>query len=76
MLLVTERRSCSTVGPNVTLPSVAPQAFVLAHSVVLEQEAAAARHQQRMQAGHAAVAFHVGQARGEVAIGGDGLLCR
>jgi len=49
--------------------------FGLAFSVVLEQQAAAARHQQRVQAGHTPVALHFGQARGEVAIGRDGLLC-
>ena len=75
-LLVTERRSCSTVGPNVTVAERRAPVFGLAFAVILEQQAAAARHQQRVQAGHAAVALHVGQARGEVAIGGDGLLCR
>ena len=50
--------------------------FGLAFSVVLEQQAAAARHQQRVQARHTPVALHFSQARGEVAIGRDGLLCR
>ena len=48
--------------------------FILAHAVILEQDAAAARHQQRMQAGHAAVALHLSQACGEVAIGCDGTI--
>ena len=47
----------------------------LAFSIILEQQPAFARHQQRVEAGHPPIALQVSQARGEITVGRGGLFC-
>ena len=72
MLLVTERRSCSTAGPEGYGPKRLAPAFVVAGAVVLEQRAPAARHQERMQARHTAITLHLRETGAKVPVGGHG----